>query len=57
MTVSRLLAGYAAGSAAGVALSALGSAAYLPYVLGGLLVIIGLILGIAVKPGKEAKAT
>ncbi len=53
MTVSRLLSGYAAGSAAGVALSAL-RVPYLPYALGVLLLIAGLVLGIAVKPGKEA---
>lgn len=53
LTVSCVLSGYAAGSAAGVALSAL-RAPYLPYALGALLIIAGLVLGIAAKPGKEA---
>ena len=55
MTVSRVVSGYAAGSAAGVALSAL-RLPHLPYALGVLLVIVGLVLSIAVKPGKEAAA-
>lgn len=53
MTVSRVITGYAAGNAAGVALSAL-RIPYLPYTLGTLLLIAGLITGIAQKPGKEA---
>jgi hypothetical protein len=51
--VSRVLSGYAAGSAAGVALSSL-RLAFLPYALGALLIIAGLVLGIALKPGKAA---
>jgi hypothetical protein len=54
MAVSRVMSGYAAGSAAGVALSTLRVAPYLPYALGSLLLIAGLVLGIASKPGKAA---
>jgi hypothetical protein len=52
--VSRLLSGIAAGNAAGVVLSTL-KVPYLPYVLGSLLLILGLVLAIVVKKGKEAE--
>lgn len=52
-TVSRLIAGYAAGSAAGTALSVF-RVPFLPYALGALLLIAGLILKLAARPGKEA---
>lgn len=55
--VSRIMSGYAIGSASGVALSAVPwpnhtFVAYIPYMIGGLLILIGLILLIAIKPGK-----
>jgi len=53
MAVSRVISGYAVGSTAGAVLCAI-PVPYLPYAAGGVLLIIGLILGIAVKPGKEA---
>lgn len=55
MTIGRVMSGYAAGSAAGIALSAL-RLPYLPYALGVLLIIAGVILGIAGKSKKEVTA-
>ena len=55
MTLGRVMSGYAAGSAAGVALSAL-RLPYLPYALGALLIITGVILKIAGGGAKEARS-
>lgn len=55
VTVNRVIAGYAAGSALGIALTAM-PLPYLPYTVGALLFVVGLILGIVVKPQKEAPA-
>jgi hypothetical protein len=57
VAVSRVVSGYAAGSALGVALSAVPwpyhpVTAYLPYLAGGALFLIGLILSLAVRPQK-----
>jgi uncharacterized transporter YbjL len=53
------MAGYAAGSALGVILSAVPwpyypITAYLPYMAGGALIVAGLILGVTRKNGREA---
>jgi len=53
LTVSRAVTGYAAGSAAGVALSAI-PVPFLPYLIGALLLIVGIVVGIVAKSGKEA---
>ena len=53
--VNRIISGYAVGSAAGIGLSAL-QLPYIPYILGVLLLILGLILGIAGKSKKGATA-
>lgn len=55
------VSGYAAGSALGMALSALSRphnpiTAYIPYMAGAALLITGIILAIAIKPGKGAAA-
>jgi hypothetical protein len=55
--VSRIMTGYAIGSASGVALSAVPwpnhtLVAYIPYMIGGLMILIGLVLQIVIKPGK-----
>ena len=55
MAANRMLAGFAAGSAASIALSALPTP-YLLYLIGALLTVAGIILAIVVKPGKEAAA-
>ncbi len=55
LTVSRAMTGYAAGSAAGVALSAI-PVPYLPYLIGAFLLIAGIVVGIVAKSGKEAAA-
>ncbi len=59
LTVGRVMAGYAAGSALGVILSAVPwpyypITAYLPYMAGGALIVAGLILGVTRKNGREA---
>lgn len=53
--VSRVIAGYAVGSAAGVAFSALPQP-YLPYAVGVLLFVVGLVLSIVIKPPKAVLA-
>lgn len=59
LTVSRVITGYAAGSALGVLLSAVPwpyfpITVYIPYMVGGALIIIGLLLGVALKSRGEA---
>lgn len=51
ITVSRVIAGYAAGSALGIALSFI-PLPYLAYILGALLFIAGLVISATTKPGK-----
>ncbi len=55
LTVNRVIAGYGAGSALGIAISAV-PLPYLAYILGALIFIVGLVMGIATKPGKEVPA-
>ena len=55
VTVNRVIAGYAAGSAFGIVLTAM-PLPYLPYTVGALLFGVGLIIGIVIKPQKEAPA-
>lgn len=55
VTASRLVSGFAAGSALGAALSLL-QLPYLPYLAGAVLLFAGLVLALAVKPGREVPA-
>jgi hypothetical protein len=56
MAVNRIVSGYAVGSAAGVGLSTF-QMPYLPYAIGIVLLIVGIVLGIAGKTRKEAIVT
>lgn len=56
VSVNRVLAGYGAGSALGVLLTAL-PLPYLPYILGAIFFIAGLIVSKAFRPGKKVAAT
>jgi hypothetical protein len=56
MADNRIVSGYAVGSAAGVGLSTF-QMPYLPYVIGIVLLFVGIVLGIAGKTRKEAIAT
>ena len=55
VTLGRVISGFVAGSALGVALS-FPPLPYLPYLVGAVFLVAGLVIVIAVKPGREAPA-
>ncbi len=55
LTVNRMIAGYGAGSALGIALTAV-PLPYLAYILGAILFVAGLVISITAKPGKAVPA-
>ncbi len=55
LTVNRIIAGYGAGSALGIALSAV-PLPYLAYILGAIIFVAGLVINITVRPGKAVPA-